>query len=196
MTQTATTQPKSVRAEFERREKEWGDAEAHASEVARSFAHALTRSRVLHDRRRQLTHREPELTDHLERPVDDKGEIAEIDRELDKLGDLAEEKARVDHARRLAESKKQACADYCSAHFEEVMRDIKPDAERDAAETQAAIEAALERAKQHLDLHQRIEGIHALADRNPRDVPGLDTASHLVRSLEVWDIKPSIPEGI
>ncbi len=196
MNATATTQPKSARREFERREKEWGDAEAHASEVARSFAHALTRSRVLHDRRRQLTHRDPELTDHLERPVDDKGEIAEIDRELRKLGDLAEEKARVDHARRVADRKKLACADYCSAHFDEVLRDIKPDAERDAAETQAVIEAALDRARQHLSLHQRIEGIHALAGRDPRAVPGLDTAADLIRSLEVWEIKPSIPEGI
>jgi hypothetical protein len=195
---TTPTKPKltpaKALAEFLKREAAWGEGEAEVRRRSRELADALTRSRALHDERRKLIHRNPQLVNHLDEPIGRDNPITAIDREMKQIGDLPEFEAKAAHAKRLATSAKQAAADYIAAHYPLVIEGRREEAERVTANANEKLAETRTAAAEYLGLVQSLIGWTVLAQRNPRDVPHLDGAAELSRLLKGWALQPPLPE--
>lgn len=186
--------PAKALAEFKRREESWGEAEQAHRDVSRLFADKVARSRQLHEERRKLIHRNPQLVDHLDAPIGESNPIHPIDRELEQVGDLGEFQAKVAHAQRLATSAKQAAADFIAAHYPLVIEGRRQEAEHVAATVNERVAEARAAAADYLELVKSLTGWTVLAQRNPREVPHLDAAVALGRALDGWELPPPLPE--
>lgn len=189
--------PATALAEFEKRQKLWDDAEQNVSDLSRELADLLTRTRQLHDERRKLAHRSPDLVNHLGHPVGKADNpIREIDKALNALDDLGEAQAKVDHARALANSKKQATADYAAAHAPLIRDGRRAQREELTVATNAAIAAARDHVAAYLNANKGEQGFSALAGRNPREVPGYEHSADLTRILNGFtDLPVPLPEA-
>jgi hypothetical protein len=191
---TTKTKAPSAADELDTLEQGWADAKAEADNLGRDFHDRRARAQDLLELRRHRIHRDPGLVDHRNQPVDPDGEIAQIDRDVAALGDLVDLHAQFDHARTLEESAKRACYSHIETHFDDLVEALRPRAEAAVASVRDKADEMLEAIGEYRAVHGRAvwftEPIRSLDGRN---VPGINTVSNLMRTLETIDLPTPLP---
>jgi hypothetical protein len=185
---------KSALVELETLEAKWNKAAEARSDLDRKHKARQDAARELFGRRESRLIRWPTEYNSDGSPAKPDSEAAEIQRQIDALGQIDFTPER-EHARRLEDAAKRAVMAHIEQHFLEIVGEWRPTAE-------AAVEEVREKAgelgaalQHYLAVHGRSVGLTEPIRRlDGRDVPGIDPAASLLRTVTALQLPVPVPD--
>jgi hypothetical protein len=173
-------------------EEEVDKARLAASEAGHKLQQANDERNALLDERRRLAFNDARLVDHRGNPSDvPDNPVAAIDAKLVTY-DMEDLALRYQHAKGLEEQAMAAVHAFIVPVFWELVDSLRPEAEAAVENVRTKMAEAHEAVEEWIGVYRRSVGLtHPMGDVDGRDVPGVEHASALAKSVR--DIELPLP---